>query len=226
MFKMIKTAPTSTSESQITKKPTSEKKIAANKLNGNKSHGPKNTSITKYNAIKHGLLVSGVTELDNAEGYQTLLEQMVEEKNPVGPIEKFLVETAVHDMVRVRRARRLEAEYIRSVLYPPKYEGAMLTEKELYKGTIVSPGLPAVLDPKQTQPLVSTYQRYESNCFTTFLRALHELERGQRLRLGEAVPAPSALDVNLLIDTSKDQAQAESPIIGQAFPDPKNDGMQ
>jgi hypothetical protein len=226
MLNMIKAAPSSTSKSQITKKPTSEKKIAANKLNGKKSHGPKNTSITKYNAIKHGLAMSGLSELDNNEGYRTLLKQMVEEWNPVGPTEEFLVETAAMEMVRVLRARRLEAEYIRSAMFPPIYEGAMPTEKELYKGTLVSPGLPAVLDPKQTQPLVSTYQRYESTFLTRWQRELHHLERVQRLRLGEVVPAPAALDVNLHIDATKDQAQAESPIIGQAFPDAKNDGEE
>ena len=47
---------------------TSERKRNANRLNGQKSRGPKDTSATRYNAKKHGLLAVGVTELDHAAG--------------------------------------------------------------------------------------------------------------------------------------------------------------
>ena len=49
--------------------PSTDRKTAANRLNGQKSHGPTNTTSTRYNATKHGLLSHGVTELDNAEAY-------------------------------------------------------------------------------------------------------------------------------------------------------------
>jgi hypothetical protein len=35
---------------------TSQKKAAANRINGQKSHGPKNTTSTRFNSTKHGLL--------------------------------------------------------------------------------------------------------------------------------------------------------------------------
>ena len=41
---------------------TSAKKDAANRVNGQKSHGPTNTTSTRFNATKHGLLAQGITE--------------------------------------------------------------------------------------------------------------------------------------------------------------------
>jgi hypothetical protein len=208
-------APITSSQTQSKKKPTSEKKIAANKLNGKKAHGPLDTSKTKYNAIKHGLWATGLTWLDSPAGYYELLQQLMEEKKPVGAVEIFLVERLALYMTRIPRASRMEASYIDdSIYYPPP--------PPLWEGP-VEPRLPSLS--QVTEPLVRL-QRYESTYSKELLKTLHELERQQRMRLGEAVPAPSALDVNLHIDVNKDQAQAESPIIGQAFPDAKNDGVQ
>jgi hypothetical protein len=122
------------------KKPISQKKLMANQINGTKSPGPIDTTNSKYNATKHGLLRLGISELDNAEGHKKLLKRLMMERNPVGHTEVFLVESAALDMVRLQRARRLEAEYISSALHPPKYKDAMPTEEELYKGTLVDEG--------------------------------------------------------------------------------------
>ena len=80
--------------------PTSDRKIIANRLNGSKSPGPTNTSSTRYNARTHSLLAVGVTELDDGEGYQSTLGDLIREKDPVGVIETFLVKSAALDMVR------------------------------------------------------------------------------------------------------------------------------
>ena len=77
---------------------TSKKKIVANKINGQKSRGPKDTSSTRFNAQKHGLLAAGITELDDAESYRAILEDLRKEKDPVGIIEKMLVESIALDM--------------------------------------------------------------------------------------------------------------------------------
>lgn len=196
---------------ETTKKTVSAKKIAANKLNAKKSTGPVNTSITKFNGTKHGLQTVGVSELDNAEGHQVLLKTLMEEKKPVDEVETFLVETAALEMVRARRARRLD-----SAMHPPIYHGTMPTEKELYKGTLVDEGFLASLDPKEAQPLVSIYQRYESIIFGRLQKTMHELERVQRTRQGEIVPIPETLDVNFHIDGVKEVKPA-STVIEQTF---------
>src|SRR5271169_4350468 len=131
---------------------TSDRKIAANRANGQKSQGPTDTTSTRYNATKHGLLSAGITELDNAEGYQTTLRELIRELNPVGVREMFLVESMAVDMVRSVRARRLEAEYITGELNPPIRGFSLLDDDTLFQGTLLDPGLPAVLSLKSTQP--------------------------------------------------------------------------
>ena len=138
-------------------------RISANRRNAKKSTGPKNTISTRFNATKHGLLASGVTELDDAEGYRATLHDLTQEKHPVGALEGFLVESAALDLTRLRRVRRLEAEYITSVLNPPIREPREFAGLSgLDQGTIVDPGLPAMMDCGSVLPLVSIFQRYES----------------------------------------------------------------
>src|SRR5947207_3563368 len=66
------------------KKPTSAAKIAANRLNGKNGTGPKDTSVTRFNAVTHGLSATGITELDDAAGYRDMLRDLQGEKKPVG----------------------------------------------------------------------------------------------------------------------------------------------
>jgi hypothetical protein len=180
------------------KNPASETKIEANTRNALRSTGPKDTTATRFNAVKHGLLAAGVTELDDAEGYLAVLGDLTKEKNPVGPVEIFLVESATLEIIRSRRARRLEAEFITAALNPPIY--AFPDLDELDNGPIVDPGLPAPMRCENVQRLVSVFQRYETMIALRLFRTLHELERRQRIRQGERLPAPVTVDVNVHAD--------------------------
>ncbi len=189
----------------------SQKKIDANHLNGQKSHGPNDTSSTRYNATKHGLLTHGVTPLDDAEGYQTLLRDLIKEEAPVGPTEIFLVEAAALDMTRWRRARRLEAEYVNAALKVP----LDFTRSALSFFETDSPPPDAV---KAVQCLVNIFQRYESAFSARFFKTLHELDRLQRTRRGEQVPAPAALDVTVHAAPSLEAPVAATPAPAAALP--------
>jgi hypothetical protein len=180
---------------------TSEKKIAANRTNGHKSRGPKNTNSTRFNAAKHGLLAVGITELDDAEGFRTILSNLMREKSPVGAIETYLVESAALEMVRWKRARRLEAEYITSELNPPLQDPPIGDLGVLFQGEVLDPGLPAAISPESAHRLVGIFQRYESFFANRLFRILHELERLQRMRQGERLPAPATVDVSVHDDT-------------------------
>jgi len=178
----------------------SAKKMASNRINAQKSHGPTDTTSTRFNATKHGLLAKGITEFDDAEGYRTILSDLIREKNPVGKFEMFLVEAAALDMVRWLRARRLEAECITGELNPPTRQPGL---RELFladEGLVLDPGLPAAITSDGIEQLV-TLQRYESTFANRLFRTLHELERWQRIRQGERLPAPAAVDVSLHTDT-------------------------
>jgi hypothetical protein len=182
--------------------PSSNRKVIANRINGQKSHGPINTSSTRRNATKHGLLAIGITELDDEEGYYTTLRDLTSEKKPVGVVERFLVQSLALDMVRWQGARRLQAEYVTGILHPARYEKNPMKNLDLaFNGPVLDPGLPPAISVASAQYLVGTYQRYESFFANRWFRTLHELERVQRMRQGECLPAPTAVDVTVRAET-------------------------
>ena len=187
----------------------SERKRKANRSNGQKSRGPKNTNGTRYNARKHGLLAAGLTELDKVE--RNLLRTLMAELKPVGQIENILVQSAALEIIRLSRARRLEAEYITSLLNPPGDLGISFDE-------VFNPGKPAAISAESAQRLVNIFQRYESVIFNRFLRTLHELERRQRMRLGDSVAAPTILDVSVEVASSALTEIASPPVPSSAIP--------
>src|SRR6266852_6271858 len=190
------------------------KRTSANRRNSEKSTGPNNTTSTRFNATKHGLLSAGISELDDADGFRSVLRDLTREKDPQGPLETFLVESAALDIVRLRRARRLEAEYITEVLNPPVREpGVRENLDRLDEGALVDPGLPATMHYEGVQRLVNTFQRYETAIALRLSRTLHELERVQRMRNGEQVPAPAAVDVTVTTHTSKADEPSERVIL-------------
>ena len=178
---------------------TSERKRNANRLNGQKSRGPKDKSATRYNARKHGLLSVGVTELDDAAGYRSILRRLRAEKKPVGIIEEFFVESAAIDIVRTRRARRMEAEFITSVMDPPKRDYALSDITVVLEDPVLDPGLPAAIEPKNAEIIVKLYVRYESTCAHRMRKYLLDLERVQGQRKSEKVAAPETIDAHLQI---------------------------
>ena len=111
----------------------------------------------------------------------------------------FFVESAAVEITRLRRARRLEGEHITGALNPPIYQSPVPTSP-IYR-PMIDPGLPAAMKLESVQPLVSVFQRYEATILQRLFRILHELERLQRMRQGEQLPAPAALDVSVHHDT-------------------------
>jgi hypothetical protein len=190
------------------------KRSSANRGNSKKSTGPINTFSTRLNATKHGLLSAGISELDDADDYRSIMLDLTREKDPQGPLETFLVESAALDLIRLRRARRLEAEYITEVLHPPVREPSVLESLDrMDDGTLVDPGLPATMRYEGVQRLVSTFQRYETAIDLKLFRTLHELERTQRMRVGEKLPAPVAVDITLGVNGSKADEPVEKTVL-------------
>ncbi len=176
----------------MNKKSTSDAKVSANRRNAKKSVGPNDTSSTRFNAVKHGLLSAGVTEIDDAGDFRETLRRLgvayLEE------LDDFLVERIALYMVRLRRTARLEAEFIRSVLHPPVY-GASPLDLPTFEAPMIDPGLPPSMGGKAVEELNRSYLRYESANENKLYRALNQLERIRRIRQGEHLPAPVAVDV-------------------------------
>ena len=178
----------------------SKAKLEANQVNAQASTGPVNTLSTRYNAVKHGLLSQGVTELDELD-YHSLLSLVKESLKPIGPIETALSEHICLCLVRLKRAHGLEARFITGELNLPltKKEGGLEIDLEEFTGktVVVDPGIPALLKPAALDSMTGKFQRYETAIENKLYRALHELERLQRGRKGEKIPVPATVDVGL-----------------------------
>lgn len=170
-------------------------KADSNRKNAQRSTGPHDTTSTRLNAVTHGLLAKGITELDDSDAYESLIQRFTDAFRPVGDLEQFFVQRIAFCMIRLGRAGRLEAEYITGKIHPTVKRSMVPDITQL--DVIEQPGLPAALDALSAMNLASVFQRYETAIENKFYRAINQLERLQRARQGEFVPPPQTLDVSI-----------------------------
>jgi hypothetical protein len=180
----------------------SARKLAANQENAQKSTGPSNTISTRYNATKHGLLSEGVTELDNPEKFQSLAAQLKKELKPVGILEHECVHQIAVLTLRIRRVRLLEAEAFTAHLNPATtvdHPGTLTAvDPDLFgRIEILDIGLPAQVSNDAIDRINRTVLRYETSIENKLFRWQNQLERLQRLRHGEKIPAPANVELNV-----------------------------
>jgi len=188
------------------------KKILANRDNARKSTGPNDTSSTRLNAKRHGML-GGITALDDVQYRDELLADMIQRKKPVGMLETALLEHAAHNIVCWKRGERLESEFITGVLNPTVHEKNFAANFDFeLNGAVIDPGIPASIGVGIVQEMDRTFQRYQTSAANRAFRALHEFEREQRMRAGETLPAPIAVDVSLSAATMQDVSTVRSAL--------------
>ncbi|VVB55113.1 Uncharacterised protein [uncultured archaeon] len=164
----------------------SEAQIEANqengKLGGVKTGEGKN--ISKYNAIKHGILCQEI--LLEGEDEQSLIElgeKMRSELKPETEIELLLVDRIVANAWRLKRVLRGEKEMIKvnmSEIWVGKSNfGASLAHDFIKSETY------------------NKLTRYETSIERGIYKALHELQRLQAQRKGDNPPLPVAIDVDI-----------------------------
>jgi hypothetical protein len=154
---------------------TTQKQINANRENAKKGgvKTEEGKNISKYNALKHGLL-SEQTLMANEDGDGLLeLEKKLRmELKPATEIEFLLVDKIASSFWRLKRALSMEdGEVICSQLMTSSSMGLMHDADRFF--------------------------RYETMLERGIYKALHELERLQAKRNGENVPLPIALDVDV-----------------------------
>jgi len=91
---------------------TTERQVAANRLNGLKG-GVKTEAgkaVSRFNARKHGIFASLMTEHDASELWN-VAEELAEELAPVGSVEEILVEKLAATCLRIQRCARAEQEH-------------------------------------------------------------------------------------------------------------------
>ncbi|MFH1373303.1 MAG: hypothetical protein ABII79_05885 [bacterium] len=164
-------------------------KIAANRRNAKKSTGPKTKrgkAIVRYNAMKHGLLAKEavITVGDGKENeadFGKTLQSLVDDFQPVGPMEQILVERIAVSYWRLRRALRAETGAIRNQLDSFIWTSARKAESDL-KHNMRFSDLPEcresiMTDPKGLQLLIDELEVVKTQIEEDGHISEHSIER-------------------------------------------------
>ena len=97
---------------------TSEAKALANRQNALKSTGPKDTSLTRFNALKHGLTAKKlvVAPFEDPTEYEGIIEALRQDFRPQTSIEEILVQQMAACLWRRQRLMKAEKAEIASDL--------------------------------------------------------------------------------------------------------------
>jgi hypothetical protein len=170
---------------------TSPAKVEANRQNAKKSTGPKDTSVTRLNAMKHGLLSNEVLLSWEEKTHLTQLGKRLRlDLAPHGEMEYILVDRIVAALWRLRRLCLVEREMMEGdvdagVAFGPKHSQRSVTL-----------GRALAMDLAQYDTY-SKLSRYESSIERSLYRAFHELLRLQSARKGERPALPLAVDLGV-----------------------------
>jgi hypothetical protein len=158
----------------------SEAQLAANRSNARKSTGPRTPvgkAVVARNGIKHGLLsreclVKGESDADLVSFGKRLRAQLA----PLGELELLLADRIISTTWRLRRLVCIETTIFNTEGPTLVYALRMLGREKL-----------------------SVLSRYEVSLERSLYRALHELQRLQALRDGQAVSPPEVVDVDVSV---------------------------
>jgi len=184
------------------------------------STGPKTASgkaASSKNALRHGLLSRQVVlpDEDPAE-FEEFQRRLIADLRPIGELETVFAERIMLGAWRLRRVVRLEAAVIRSQeselqAFPdlaalmtaasrvPDAPGAGVrasSETDGQARSELNVYTAMVRDANGTNQL-ERLRRYETTIEKSLLSSIHELERLQGRRRGEAVDTPRVIDVNV-----------------------------
>lgn len=168
----------------------SPKKVAANRKNAKKGGVKTDVGkvVSKYNALKHGLLSKEVLLSDESGAdLISLGRKLRNELLPETEMELMLVDRITANAWRLRRAMLIEREMMEHDRQHEDYQGNLILK---------SLGDTLAWD-FRNEDMYGKFVRYESSIERGIYKALHELERLQARRKGEKVPPPLALDVDV-----------------------------
>lgn len=172
-------------------------KIEANRRNALKSTGPKDTSITRLNALKHGLLSKEILIAgEDDRELEELGKRLRMELAPQGELENIFVDRIVSSAWRLKRAIRVERDFIQA-----EYEDCKLDN---FRGMKIQDSKAWNLVVTRELGTKSTWLnliRYETTIEKQIYKALHELMRLQSARRGEKHPLPVAIDVDITTES-------------------------
>ena len=166
----------------------SQKQLEANrenaKLGGVKTEEGK--AISKYNAIKHGILSKEV--LLKGEDEAVLIgvgKKLRAELEPQTELELVLVDRITANVWRLRRVMQIEREMVED------------DQKDNFSKVKNTLGQAFSSYDNIKNDTYGKLIRYETSIERGIYKALHELQRLQATRNGEKVPLPVAVDVDV-----------------------------
>lgn len=191
------------SDSVVEIRPVSLKKIEANRRNAQLSTGPKTVQgkgRSRWNAFKHGilaydLLILATDDHEEVKEFEELAGALWMDREPVGKLEEILVERIAVCIWRQKRALRCEAGLTQLDRYSHMEDVARF--KHDYGCEKLS-HWPTDRFSLPDAEGIDRILRYETAIQRQMDRALDQLERLQRRRKGEHVPAP--VEVHLTSD--------------------------
>lgn len=152
-------------------KKTSEKQIRANKKNaqlgGVKTKEGK--EVTKFNAMKHGILKTTISEYENVD-YELLYSSLLQEFPPNNTLEQILLERIAIAYIKLMRVAKAEKELIKTAIDPTVVE--KLLDFETYES---KSGYKPVVTEKHMELLASRYSRYETSIENRMYKAINKL---------------------------------------------------
>jgi hypothetical protein len=168
----------------------SEQRLAANQLNAQKSTGPRTEAAknkSKMNALKHGLrakevVIPALGGCETKADFDSFYNQLCEDRDPQGALEEILVARIAACLWRLNRAVRGETIWMGLVLQSAQKRQDRCVETEL-----------VVLISSEN---IEHNLRYQTTIERQMYRAVTELERLQRQRKGESVPAPIKVELS------------------------------
>jgi len=163
---------------------TSERQAEANRQNAQKSTGPRTAAgkaAVALNGIKHGLLsreclLKGESETELVAFGRRLRAKLA----PVGELELLLADRVVSTAWRLRRLIAVET---------------LLFDRERSVDSAFN---------NYGREKMGVLSRYEVTLERSLYKALHELQRLQAARDGQAIPLPEAVDIEVSISTPEE----------------------
>lgn len=167
----------------------SPKQLEANQTNAKKGgvKTEEGKAVSKYNALKHGLLSREVLLKDESEADLIALgKKLRTQLTPATELELVLVDRIIANVWRLRRIMQIEREVI---AYGRDGAGNFM-EVDSTTGM-------AFTNDAANHDTYGKLIRYEASVERGIYKALHELERRQAAQRGEHVPLPIPVEVSI-----------------------------
>lgn len=165
---------------------TSQKQLVANRQNS-KLGGVKTLegkAVSKYNAMKHGLLSKEVLlDDENEADLVSLGKKLRTELVPETELELVLVDRITANVWRLKRVMQIEREMIKDDCNPQFGDKKGVGEAFSWDFS--------------NNDTYGKLIRYEASIERGIYKALHELQRLQAVRNGEIISPPVAIDVDV-----------------------------